>query len=1115
MKKPLFFVWGMLMAFMPVALQAQTMQVGVTASTLDRAALASVRIYTVDLNQTYFIDSSEIHPLCLPNAVDIRTRPSAAVAVLPDGFHASVDIDSGYFAHSVIVLTDTNNRHYFLGNSALSHPDSGYFYGAALFASTHNRSFAGIVLAPTNIIGDANIAVMDNMSSYFSSLYTATEFATGNSLFLLKDAALVRPLHITRDVTIQSAPNHRFSVSGTDTVFIVLGNATMTLTGCDVNSTGGAPAISLFDAANAMVHDVSVASGIFAQWDAAATGTLTIRDSVAAATTAAIQADAYFRNGAYRKYRRSLSLAAAAATDTVFLARNTASTAIDSITSAVVVALAGDSIRGILSVDNEDGIVRLQGGYVNTLTGTGIVDLFGVDAMDSLHAADLTVVIDSSRVHRIAPATGARVLIKSGKYGGDYSNYLAPRHVMWPNADADAAEFPYVVLPGYRVVYHNWNNRGDNDTVVVCTDDNRIVPVPNPPVFPDTIFCAYWIDSLHSAPWNFQSDVLEGNTELYAQWAPYNSAVDALYTVLHYRQALNGTYPLSLCDTVHGVSTRSDSLIVNANHYAGFSADREADTTATLTDGAVITFHYVRDSFDVTYDLAGGFISTAFNNIQRYAFGSAIVYPDINTVFREGYKCIGWSPALTKVPAHDTTVHAIYAHKDYALTWTGFDTTVDYNGTNRGIMVTAVYTDDHNTVVNARLTFTDEQDNESGEAVNAGIYVVTATPLDTNYRLSGTLQTTMTIRPALVSVTGIEVDKVKEYDGNASVHVTNFGGVSVNYDSVNLYPIVTAKYFTSNGDTSYFTGKNKIIKARITLGGSAAPNYRVSPSEVVLATDGQIIDPMLFDDRGGNMGVDSVADDRGLEPQISGYCNGETSTIMFYLISGSADEYKLEFSAAAHAQGFRDTGWTALTPGANTVDVEVPATAASGDYRVWITLRRNVGTQSFESSRLGVTIHVNLPKAYVKPIFNDVITIIDTCHCIDQSTVQWYHNDVYVGSGPYYQEVGGLTGTYYATFVINGTPNRTCTQTDVTTLVADETAPVSVSVYPNPTVDAVTVQVENAKENTHSLRVMNVLGMTLLDTAFEGEKIGIDFSRYVGGSYTVIVDGIVVRVIKK
>ena len=192
--------------------------------------------------------------------------------------------------------------------------------------------------------------------------------------------------------------------------------------------------------------------------------------------------------------------------------------------------------------------------------------------------------------------------------------------------------------------------------------------------------------------------------------------------------------------------------------------------------------------------------------------------------------------------------------------------------------------------------------------------------------------------------------------------------------------------------------------------------------------------------------------------------------------------------------------------------------------------------------------HVNLPSEYIKPIFGDVMTIIDTCQCIDQGSVRWYHNGVYVGDGPYYQEEGGLTGSYYATLTMNGVETRTCEQTDVTTLVTEGGTEKVVTVYPNPTTGISTVRVRDFETSRlrdfetsrrrdfktsrhrdfetssgragetsgerHLMRVLSVNGVEMECREFEGESTVLDLLHYPQGQYLVWVDGKVVRVIR-
>lgn len=1170
MKKTLFFLLGLLVAsVMPgSALRAQDITVNLTASTLDRAWIVTAEIYQAIPGQAYYVDLAGITPPSTANAVGISTVANhVSMTIAADHRHATATINSDDFARAFIVATDFAGKYYVIGQADRSQRDSNYFYGAALFAEAEGNTCSVNLQANIDIIGPEVVAVVDDENDYFSSLYTAIELTTGSSLTLLQDVTMDHPLLITNDITVQqSVKTINSTYTGTDSALIVIeganvswfgdtnvatsftgvandlfdvnggllnlrsfntavngtvvsarGEASAILSKCKLNSTSGTPAINLADAANVTVGNVTILSSVFAQMDNSATGTLIIRDSTAAANTATIRADAYFKDGIYRKYNRTLTMAAANALDTLYLVRNVATPT--PIASGIVIDMAGKSILSTLTVANSTGVVSLfNGDKINTLTGTGTVDIKNIDSVGSINAANLDVTIDDCRVKSILPATGANVVINGGKFDQALTNYMAPRHVWQDNTDADAAEFQYKVLDGYQVIYVNFDARNHNDTVIVNNSNDRIGAAPVRPAYvgADTVFAAYYVDNSYNTPWNFLNDALTGNTTLYAKWIYDHTAADAHYTVYHYRELLGGGYSVAMCDSVFGIATPGTSVTIDSNSYAGFAPDKNDTTVASIAEGSTINFYYTRKNYNVTFDLLGG--TSMFPAVQSCAYGSAIPAHPANQVTLEGYTCIGWTPEITTVPDHDVTITAIYEQKTYDLTWTGLDAIVTYNGASQTSAVFATYTNDNNIPVLATLSYSDTNGNAvaAEDVRNVGVYIVTATAPAPYNLLNNPVQTTLTIRPKQVSVSGIIVEKVKVYNGNANVTVTNHGTPSDNYDGENLYVNTTAKYYTSNAtDTSYMPGTGKTIKATMTLAGSAVDNYRLSPAEVVLATDGQIIVPMEFDNRGGETGPDGITNDKGIEAQESGFCSDGSSIINYGFADPTltADQYKLEFSTEAQAAGFTDVDWTALTS-SSSIDVVVPAGAASGDYRAYITFRRIVGGQNFDSPRLTTTFHVNLPDAYIMPIFSDVISIVDPSHTIDQNSVLWYHDGVYVGAGPYYQQPGGLTGSYFATFTINGVPNRTCEQDDFTHYPTDA-ATVNVTVYPNPTVDDVTVHVENASTFTHSIRVMNVLGMTLLDTTFEGDETKIDFSRYTNGSYTVSVDGVVTRVIKK
>ena len=272
--------------------------------------------------------------------------------------------------------------------------------------------------------------------------------------------------------------------------------------------------------------------------------------------------------------------------------------------------------------------------------------------------------------------------------------------------------------------------------------------------------------------------------------------------------------------------------------------------------------------------------------------------------------------------------------------------------------------------------------------------------------------------------------------------------------------------------------------------------------------------------------ADDLPDGRGIYRFQNGdiyegdYKQGERTgngIINYQLASGNPDQYKLSFSDSA----FVDTNWQSITT-AGQIVIDVPAGVEAGTYDVTIVFGDSRFPQ-LVSTPVTVSFNVNLPETYTMPLFSDVIALVDTCHCF--TDIHWFHRanstdtwtEILEAQGQYYyQEEGGLTGEYYVRASMNGLSVFTCPQTDVTTLIADEQAPeTTVSAYPNPATDRVTLRIEGSVARMHTLRVMNVMGLSIENRVFEGNETSIDLRGLHAGNYVVSVDGIVVRVIKK
>jgi hypothetical protein len=258
----------------------------------------------------------------------------------------------------------------------------------------------------------------------------------------------------------------------------------------------------------------------------------------------------------------------------------------------------------------------------------------------------------------------------------------------------------------------------------------------------------------------------------------------------------------------------------------------------------------------------------------------------------------------------------------------------------------------------------------------------------------------------------------------------------------------------------------------------------------------------------------------GIEIYAYGYCDGSGYSLKYHLNSGNPDQYKIDFADSR----FTDFDWTNLvTTGKDgTIDIEIPVDLPTGDYTMTVYFRDS-RFDWLESRQLNVTFHVNLPETYVRPLFDNVIALVDTCHCL--TDIQWYWRanssepwqPIEGANGYYYHTDGKLTGEYFVAAKMNGEPTYTCGQTDMETLYGagqQAQAPV-VRAYPTPVVNTTTVTIENSEAWKHNLRIVNFVGVEVMNTSFEGNETNVEMSGYPQGNYMISVDGIVVKVMKQ
>ncbi|MBE6339739.1 MAG: hypothetical protein E7069_03235 [Bacteroidales bacterium] len=395
----------------------------------------------------------------------------------------------------------------------------------------------------------------------------------------------------------------------------------------------------------------------------------------------------------------------------------------------------------------------------------------------------------------------------------------------------------------------------------------------------------------------------------------------------------------------------------------------------------------------------------------------------------------------------------------------------------------------------------------------AGDYVVKAIIDETANFEATTVTAEFTIEKAIVTVSGVEVATTKLFDNTTEAEVIKQGTLTNLQGSDALEYTVTAAY----NDATPGSGKTITLTYTIIGPESLMGNYSLASTTVVYSTDGYIAEPIVVDTEHQASGANTVMRN-GFEISLFGYCSGGDYSLQYHLGSGNPDQYKVEFENSR----FTDIDWTNLTTaGADgTIEIGIPANLPTGDYSMKVTFR-NSHYVAFESDPIEVSFHVNLPETYTRPLFDNVIAVIDTCNCL--TDIQWYHRDnsnadweaISGATGYYYRQVGGLTGEYFISTKMNGVSNYTCPQTDVKTLYGAPASVATVHVSPNPVVNNAQITIEGSENFEHELRIVNIMGNEVEVRTFNGSNATIDMGAYPMGNYMICVDGVVVKVIKK
>ena len=147
------------------------------------------------------------------------------------------------------------------------------------------------------------------------------------------------------------------------------------------------------------------------------------------------------------------------------------------------------------------------------------------------------------------------------------------------------------------------------------------------------------------------------------------------YTIIHHREALDGTYPDDLIVRTTGTADVGSTITAEKKTYTGFVCNDAVQTITIQADAAqnVVTYNYVRQSYTLTWDLDGGNIIAEGTPAGTVKYGAPLTAP---TVEKAGYRFDHWNP---NVPATmqdgDRTYKAFYTQQ-HTVNWVSQGTVI-------------------------------------------------------------------------------------------------------------------------------------------------------------------------------------------------------------------------------------------------------------------------------------------------------------------------------------------------------------------------------------------------------------------------------------------------------
>ncbi|MBR5534977.1 MAG: VWA domain-containing protein, partial [Ruminiclostridium sp.] len=145
----------------------------------------------------------------------------------------------------------------------------------------------------------------------------------------------------------------------------------------------------------------------------------------------------------------------------------------------------------------------------------------------------------------------------------------------------------------------------------------------------------------------------------------WSANTDTKYTVEHYKQELNGTYPESASESETLTGTTGETATATPKNYAGFTHALNAQGTIesgeiTGDGNLVLKLYYTRNAYNVVYQITGShFTNENFKTQSGILFESPLSLIEDNMA-QGGYVWSGWTGLPTTMPDHDVIVTGSY-----------------------------------------------------------------------------------------------------------------------------------------------------------------------------------------------------------------------------------------------------------------------------------------------------------------------------------------------------------------------------------------------------------------------------------------------------------------------